>query len=83
MVVGRSGACERSEDDAMGKGQSTDLEGGEESRRISGRRHLSSGSRVFHETVSEAELLEPDISNSSFLYSPSSKEIRISNTTDE
>ena len=39
MILGRSGTGERGEDYAMGKGQSTDLERGEESRRIDGGRH--------------------------------------------
>jgi hypothetical protein len=41
MVLGGSRAGERREDDAMGEGQSTDLERCEESRRLGGRRHLS------------------------------------------
>ena len=41
MVLGGSGACERRKDDTVRKGQSTDLNGGEESRRVDGGRHLS------------------------------------------
>ena len=56
VVLGRSRPGERSENDAMGEGQSTDLERSEESRRFGGGRHLSlelSSScriRVFQET---------------------------------
>jgi hypothetical protein len=41
VVLCRSGAGERGKNDAMGQGQSTDLERGEENRRIGGGRHLS------------------------------------------
>jgi hypothetical protein len=41
VVLGRSRAGERRKNDAMREGESTDLERGEKSRRISGGRHLS------------------------------------------
>ena len=43
VILGRSSAGERREDDTMRNGQSTELERGEESRRIGGNggRHLS------------------------------------------
>jgi len=56
VVLGRSRPGERGKNDAMGDGQSADLERSEESRRIGGRRHLSvelsgsRGNRGFQET---------------------------------
>ena len=66
VIIGGSSASKRRKNDTMGEGESTDLDRSEERREIGGGRHLSEvecelGVEFFG--VSEAELLESDISN--------------------
>ena len=91
VILRRSTAGERRENDTVRKGQSTDLERGEESRRIGGGSHLSlvesrvgadGMERIPVRLEAEAGLLWPDISSFPFLYSPGSKEKCTFNMTD-